>query len=259
MSGILLLDRNLQRNVDVWGARTDSSVNPVPADYFGAMSGGDDGTMVVTNGYGGDKAYAGGLVSNKRPFPQLNNQPLQYIAMHIEFMWPKYVYGTQQTPFGVARHETDLKVCFKTRPTSTTYIRNVANFSVQWNRDTGEFQIDHDPPAWVGCGFFVADIAPDVWHSLDFRFFYDPVALTFSILSIQLDGELYEMPKEHQDIPAQNTNWEEVASVQLQNEMFSKGSTIIVYNHVTLGWSDQPIGTLDLSQIMGEGFGVFLL
>jgi hypothetical protein len=251
--GILLLDRNLQRNVDVWQTRTDSSVNPVPADFYGVMSGGDDGTMVVNCAYAGTKNYPGGLASNKRVFPKLNDKLLQYVAMHLEFMWPAWAYQL------ITHHETDLKVCYKTRPNSTTYIRNVANFSVQWKKETGDFQIDHDPPGWVNCGFNVPDIAPDVWHALDFRYWYDPVALTFSIQSIKLDDDKYDMPAEHQNIPAQNTNWEEVANPQQQNEIFAKGFSIIQYDHWTIGWSDEPIGDIPTLQVEGEGFGVFLL
>jgi hypothetical protein len=251
--GILLLDRNLQRNADQWAWRTDSSVNPVPADYFGVMPGPDDGTLVVGNGYNGTQAYAGGLVSNKRVLPKLNDQLLQYVGMHLNFFWPGYVYRA------VARHETDLKVCFKTRPNANTKIRNVANFSIQWNRDTGQFQLDHDPPGWVNSGFVVEDIAPDVWHDLDFRFWFDPDAAVFSVMSINLDGNKYMVPEEHQNIPAQETNWEEVASCQLQNEMYATGCTIIQYDHVTLAWSDEPIGDFTLEQLEGEGLGVYLL
>lgn len=251
---MLLLDRNLQRNTDLWIPRTDTSVNPVPADYYAATSGGDDGTMVVTCGYNGPKQYPGGLCSNKRPFLTVNGQMLQNVAMHLEFMWPAWAYEL------ISHHETDLKVCFRTRPNSTTYIRNVANFSVQWNRNKGEFQLDHDPPAWVGSGFMVPDIAPDVWHSLDFRYWYDPQPANpvFSVLSINLDGDKYMVPPEHQNIPAQSTNWEQIANPQQQNEIFAKGSSVIQYNRWTIGWSDQPIGDLSFDQLDGEGLDISL-
>jgi hypothetical protein len=158
----------------------------------------------------------------------------------------------------IARHELDLKVCFKTRPNANIPIRNVANFSTQWNSETGQFQIDQDPPAWVNSGFIVPEIDPDVWHDIDYRFWFDPDAAIFSILSINLDGDKYMIPSNLQNVPAQETNWEEVASVQIQNEIFARGSSLILYDQVTLAWSSEPIDDLPSTLFDREGLNLIL-
>jgi hypothetical protein len=54
------------------------------------------------------------------------------VGRHLRFRWPCWSYKN------LARHELDLKVCLKNRPNPQTSIRNVANFSTQWNRDTSQ-------------------------------------------------------------------------------------------------------------------------
>jgi hypothetical protein len=235
--GLVLVDAGLQANAQEWKSNTSTDVNDPGSDYFGAMQGATPNTLVVTNAYGGTRDYAGGLVSNKRKLPKQQDGSLyQYVAMRIGWEWGANVYRQ------IARHELDCKVCFKTRPNANTKIRNVANFSTQWNRDTGQWQIDKDPPKWIDSGMIVEDIAPDVHHVADFRFWYDPDAAIFSVLSIQLDADCYAIPEELQNVAAQETNWEEIASCQLQNEMYHPGSTLIEYDEVRLGWSTEPIG-----------------
>lgn len=231
---ILLLDRNLHENANEWQSNTSLDVNDPPSDLFEASQA-PDGSLIVTNTYAGTRNYAGGLVSNKRKLRRVDGALLPYVGMRIRFRWPYEVYEN------IARHELDLKVCTKTRPSADKPIRNVANFSTQWNRDTGQFQIDQDPPGWVNTGFYVKDIEPDQWHDIYYRFWFDPVACTFSVLSINLDGELYHIPGNLQNVPMQLTNWEEIAAIQIQNEMFKAGCTVIQYRQVALAWSDAPL------------------
>jgi hypothetical protein len=231
---VFYIERDLFVNSGDWISNKGDSINKPPADYFEASDSTPAGTMLVTNG--SLQAWGGALVSRKRGVPSNNGKLLNWIAYRLQFRFPS---GTAEN---TARHEIDKKICVKTRPNSNTKIRNVANLSTQWNGDTGQWQIDLDPPAWVDTGFVVAEITPDVWHTLEYRYTFDDVALTFSVLSIQYDDQLYMIPEELQNVPMQNTNWEEVASDQLQNEVYEARSTVAIeYRDGVTAWSDQRI------------------
>ena len=168
----LYFETNLQNDVTKWKSNSAPDINDPASDHFEATQE-DDGSMVVTNCAIGDKKFAGALVSHtvmKVP-TDANGKQYQYIAFRVRWRWSKAVARQ------IARHELDLKVCYLTRPpkppgsNENPKIRNVANFSTQWNRDTGQFQIDKDPPGWVDSGYIVKDIAPDVDHELDYRFY----------------------------------------------------------------------------------------
>jgi hypothetical protein len=230
---VFYIERDLFANSADWISNKSDSINKPPSDYFEASMT-PAGPMLVSNG--SLQPWGGALVSRKRGIPSNNGKLLNWLAYRLRFRFPA------STAKNVARHELDWKICVKTRPNANTKIRNVANFSTQWNADTGQFQIDLDPPAWVDTGFIVPEITPDVWHTLEYRFVFDDVALTFSVLSIQYDDQLYMIPENLQDVPMQNTNWEEVASAQNQNEVYdAKSTTTIEYCDGVLAWSDQRI------------------
>jgi hypothetical protein len=233
---ILLLDRFLEKQSTKWKSNTDLDINDPPSASFSADPL-PDGSLLVTN-VGLDE-FAGGLVSNKRPYPKLNGKALQYVGLRIKFLYNANTYAN------LARHELDLKVCIKTRKDPNVPERNVADFSTQWNHDTGQFMIDYDTgpdtiPLWINTGYIVPEIPPNVWHTQTYRFYYDDE--TYSVLSIQLDdNEPYLIPEELRNVLLTNTNWEEIASVQLQNEMWIPGTTQIQYSDIEIAWSDQPI------------------
>lgn len=230
---VFYIERDLFDAPVDWKTNKGDSINKPPADYFEASAG---NPMLVTNG--SNQAWGGALVSRKRGVPvnSATGKLLNWLAFRIKFRFPK---GTVDN---TARLETDLKVCVKTRPSADKPIRNVCNYSTQWNNDSGQIQIDLDPPAWVDSGFVIAEITPDVWHTLEYRFTFDDVALTFSILSIQYDDRLYAIPAHLQNVPMSLTNWEQVSSLQLQNEVYAARSTVLVeYDEGVLCWSDQRI------------------
>jgi hypothetical protein len=235
---MLLFDRRIfPGNAADWKTKIDDAVNKPGSDIFQATDA-KDGTMIVTNT--GREPWCGAMVSNtKMEVPtDKNGKQLQYVALRVRFKWPYAIYEN------LARHELDLKVCFRTRPNAQTKIRNVANFSTQWNRDTGQFQIDVDPPAWSDSGYVVEDIEPDIWHDLEYHFWYnpDPDAPVFSVQSIKLDeNETYFVPEEKQNVAASETNWEECTKGQIQNCIYKPGCTVIQYSLFDLWWSNQPI------------------
>ena len=227
------VERNLFLNPSDWVSNKSDSVNKPQSEHFEASLSPD--AMLVTNGL--KEAWGGALVSSTRMPPvDSTGKLMNWIAFRLEFLLPK------ETADNCARLETDLKVCVKTRPNSSTYIRNVANFSTQWNADTGQFQIDLDPPGWVNTGFIVPDIESDVWHTLEYRFWFDDVALTFSVLSIQLDEQVYVIPENLQNVPMTNTNWEKTRKIQLQTEGYAAKSCVLVeYRNGILAWCNQRI------------------
>jgi hypothetical protein len=233
---IILLDRFLFKAAAAWKGNTSDSINkPQSLQFFATQT--SAGSMLVHNHLG--EPWAGGLVSLTRPLPNLNGQLLRYQAWHVKFRFPGETYDD------TARHEMDNKTCFKTRPNSQTWIRNVANWSTQWNRDTGEMQIDKDPPAWQGTGWFpkASCTTPDDWHTFDWRMRFDEIAMTFSIDSMKWDDDLWVNDNpEFQDIPAQNTNWEECVKYQLQTEGWTGPGTVLVeYDEGVAAHSSEPI------------------
>lgn len=228
------IERTIFDNPDDWKSNKGDSINKPASEFFEASSAHESSVMLVTNG--STQAWGGALVSRKRGVPSYNGKKLNWMVWRMEFRFPS------QTVENTARHELDIKVCVKTRPSADVKIRNVANFSTQWNADTGQFQIDLDPPAWVDTGFIVPVIAPDVWHTIEYRFWFDEVNTKFSVLSIQLDNQLYMIPENLQGVLMSLTNWEEVASQQIQNELYAPKSTVDVeYRNGILCWSDQRI------------------
>jgi hypothetical protein len=229
---ILLLDRFLFKPAIAWVPVSGIDINDPPSAVFlGTQT--PTNSMLVHNGL--DVPWGGALLSLTRPLPVLDGELLRYSAWRFRFRFIPETYDN------LARFENDKKTCIKSRPNAETKIRNVCNYSTQLNFDTGEIEIDHDPPAWLGSGFFPRHTEPDIWHALDYRFSFDPEPLTFSIDSIQWDDELYVMPEEHRNIPMSETNWEECDKYQIQNEGYEPGTVLIEFDDGLGVYSNEPI------------------
>lgn len=226
------VERNLFVDPSSWISNKSDSINKPQSAFFEASQ--TPNSMLVTNGL--IEAWAGALVSNTRqPLVAVNGKLMNWLAFRLQFMIPENTFDN------LARLETDLKVCVKTRPDANTKIRNVANFSSQWNADTGQFQIDKDPPAWTNTGF-VVDLQPSYWHTLEYRYWFDETNLVFSVLSIQLDDQLYMIPDSLQNVPMSLTNWEKTRKLQLQTEGYQpKSSVLVQYMNGELAWSTERI------------------
>lgn len=235
----------------MWKSNKGPTINDPESDIFQGEDA-SNGNLIVTNT--GREKFCGALVSStKMELPKdPNGALLQYVTMHVRYKYPYEVYKN------LARHELDHKVVFQSRPPkppgsdTNPKIRNCSNFSTQWNRDTGAIQIDLDPPKWVDSGYFVEDIAPEVWHDYWVQCWYgiEPVANAytpdpapvFSILSIKLDNnEPYMIPIEKQNVAQTDTNWELCSKAQIQNEIYLPGCSVIQYSHFDFIWSDAPL------------------
>jgi hypothetical protein len=218
-----------------WKTVLGNDVNDPPSILF-MSSAHPDGSMLVTNAL--DKDWGGGLVSLKLPVPrQPDGTFYVYGALQLQFLFPGAVWHN------FARHEIDLKTCIKGSPDPNTQIPNICDWSTQWNRDTGQFQIDKAGGGWIDSGFIVPpdEMTPDEWHEQSYRFWFDPDRGIFSVLSIRFDDRRYEIPEELQNVPLLASNWSEISAYQIQNEGFKPGSTLVQYRNGFAAWSNEPI------------------
>jgi hypothetical protein len=238
-TGAFLATTGLFTDAANWTGQVGLDINNPPSVMFRADDTPTAGTIQVTNAV--DKNWGGGLIHNKiKPVPRHDDGTFyQHVAWQLEFMMPGATYHN------LARHELDIKCCIKSRPDPNTKIQNVCDWSTQWNRDSGQFQIDNAEGRWTNTGFVVSpeDYTPDIWHLQSYRFWFDPSAGVCSVLSIRYDDRLFLVPASLRRIPLLQTNWEEVVALQIQNEAFTPGSTLIQYRNGILLWSDEAIST----------------
>lgn len=239
------VERNLFANPADWISNKSDSINKPQSAFFEASAA--PGSMLVTNGL--IEPWGGALVSSTAQ-PPVNSagKLMNWIIWRFWFRFPG------STADNWARLESDLKVCVKSRPNSNTYIRNVANFSQQINRDTMQVQIDKDPPAWVNTGFIVDDLEPDVWHLMENRYTFDDTSLTFSYLSVQIDDQLFTIDPSFRNVPMTSTNWEKCRKLQLQNCGYAaKSSVLVEYRDGELAWSDAPLSQIPPASLRDQG------
>lgn len=226
---IQVVDGQLELNDLDWKTEIGSNINPVDSLAFIA-SNLPDGRLKVTNA--GDKEYAGGLVANKRPVPKVPGHPLPWAELSMWLTVPSSAI------YNLARLETDLKLATPAAPNPQTQIVNIYEGSTQWNAETGTFQINTQGSNWTDIGMGMKDIEPDVEHFFAVRYYFDHSQLTYSVHFIQWDQQRFTVPENLRHNPCQKSNWEEVAAVQLQNEIYQQGSCEIMYRGITLRWSD---------------------
>jgi hypothetical protein len=248
---LLLLDRFLYAVAGNWVTTSGPDINDPASLLFVATQSGPS-SMLVHNALAQPRAgeVGGALVAYQRPLPRLNGELLRYQAWYFEFRFIKETYDNN------ARFENDNKTCFLSRPNPTTYIRNIANGSTQYNFDSGEMQADQDPPGWKNIGWRPAPgvMAADVWHVFNHRQHFDEAAETFQIdsLAIDDDGWINQDPS-WQNIPAQSSNWETVVAMQHQNAGYNEGTVLIEFRNGIMGHSDEPIGPGPLPQQKSYG------
>jgi hypothetical protein len=212
---------------DEWETVISKDVNDPESLLFYASNAPDG--MLVTNV--GDKEYAGGLLGSSRLIPSMPEIEFSAFEFSIEFRF------SGDTAYQMARHELDLKVCFKSAPDSLTPIKNVANWSTQWNVDTGEIDINN-ATGWVGTGIKPIPFEPDVWHQYWFSGQWNAETETNSICVIGWDDVSIPIKEELQNVSWEVTNWQRDARVQIQNEMFKPGTNLVTYRNIKLTWME---------------------
>lgn len=233
---MLVIDGPLE--TAVWTSEIGPDINSVPALAFvSALL--PSGELKVTNA--GDKPFAGGLVSAKRPLPWFTGSwPVAPVSVAYAKLLMK-VAVPATAAYNLARLETDLIVVFKPW-ISGANIANRANGSVQLNCDSGHFEIDASSgaAAWSDIGSGPGKVLPDVVHDLVIYRSFDLAAKSSSTLYVSWDGVIYPVPAALLNVGFQPSNWGEVADVQLQTEIYQPGSVETVYSGIRIEWSDVP-------------------
>jgi hypothetical protein len=197
----------------------------VQADQFVATY--VNGALKVTNV--SSKAMGGGLVTCKRSIPFGIGAQLPYFGLDLQ------VLVTQWDMPLLGRLEIDVKRV--DTAASGTPIPNVANGSTQLNFSTGDWQIDGSPPGWLATGFKPA-LAHDTWTPVRIRYLVQDGK--FSVLSTAWGTQAFNVPPSMQGLPLQQSNWAQVAAVQLQTEILARGALTVLYKGIQLSYSDKP-------------------
>ena len=214
-----------------WTSEIGPTINSVPSDSFTATL--EPGNMLaITNT---NSAYmAGGLVTCKPVTPVGSNTlAFPYFGLDLD------VYVAPWDLPGIGRLEVDVKRWVTPAPNSSTQIANIANCSSQWNRSTGQWQIDGNPPGWLSTGF--KPVLPSSWTTLSFR--YQMTSTTFSVLSTSWGPISFEVSVSLQNVPLEVSNWGPSSgfAIQIQTENLVIGTTTVYVSNIKLSLSDQPI------------------
>ena len=206
---------------DTWKSNIGPSINPIPSTAFTATL--DQAAQVLEVDNQADKAMAGGLVSEQIPF--ILTAP-RYFGMDVVF------WLTPSNLARFARGENDLKVTF---PGGAQ-----ANFSTEWNKTTGNWQLDPTGKKWVDTGYTVTPIAGrNKWQ---FRGSFD--GKVWSVTQLYFNRDIrgpFTPDSRFQNIPAIQTNWAAGLHPQLQTECEVIGYLREEYEVVRVFESDNPI------------------
>lgn len=219
-------DDDLQKQP--WTTNISADVNSVPAEGFRAMLT-ISGALKVSNV---GPQMGGGLVSCHRPFyGALGVTPMPYIQVQADRYFADY-----ELP-NVGRDEFDLKSVSKSG--SMTQCANQANFSTQWNRSNGQWQLDPTGKVWVDTGFKPTTEA-NAWFTTKYKLIMDTIKGTWGVLSVDWDNQHFDCPSQFQNIPLLTTNWGVSSSLQCQTETMNAGAVTVLYHHIGIKYSDQP-------------------
>jgi hypothetical protein len=221
-----IIDDDLQNQT--WGTNISAGVNSVLAEGFRAMNT-PSGALKVSNV---GPEMGGGLVSCHRPYyGMLGTTPTPYIQVQADRYFADY-----ELP-NVGRDEFDLKCVFKSG--SAAPCANTANFSTQWNRSSGQWQLDPTGKIWVDTGFKPTTEA-NAWFTTKYNFKLDVAKGAWGVLSVDWDNQHFDAPAQFQNLPLIVSNWGISSSLQAQTEVMLAGAVTVLYHHISITSSDQP-------------------
>ena len=97
------------------------------------------------------------------------------------------------------------------------------NFSNQINQSQGgTWQISDENGLWVDTGLKPTKIT-SVWTSFQFSYRWYEDTKLYQTVSVKIAGVTYMVPPRLHQIKAKGTNWEDFATVQIQQDLGSKG------------------------------------
>jgi hypothetical protein len=112
---------------------------------------------------------------------------------------------------------------FDTKLSIASYIYN---FSSQLNyAEGGTLQISNAAGSWIDTGFKPGKLTPLTWHTFVFNYSFNTSTKTYSFVSAEIDGVLYTIPANLQNLKAVESNWADSANFQVQLDLNSVGGS----------------------------------
>lgn len=104
------------------------------------------------------------------------------------------------------------------------------NGSSQWNcaekPGSMSFQVDKAGGGWVDTGIVIPKFAPNVEHVERIEYEFNIAAKTYSVVSIEVDGVLYPLPANLQNLPGKNVGWAKSEILpQMQQDVNTTGGS----------------------------------
>jgi len=214
-----------------WLTRIGKDINKIPAKSYTATQA-PTGELVVVNT--SDQAGGGGLVTCAVPVPALG-VPLPYTELSLEAFLTDIPW----------RFESDVKQCnIGAHSGGQINIANISNFSTQWkqmNGPLGQWQIDGNPPGWLGT-YWTPTLTTGAWFKFRIRGYTDLAAKTYSVLSGRFGKQRFDVPAALQNVPWEVSNWgpTPVAMVQLQTEIALPGVLTVRYRKIRVKFRNLP-------------------
>ncbi len=202
------------------------TVNPIQPSIPPTWRRNSDGTIAFTVT---GPAGCGALITWKFGPPVIGGVTLTKVVLS----WEEMCTGNEW------RDEHDVKIVLPPKvlpavpPTPTC-----SNLSSQFNMSkNGSFQIDDANRKWADTGIVRGPLPINQWAAYSVEGWFDPVAKTFGVASVDFDGENHPVPSEMQGLPYQAPGpnpWDPVTVIQFQIEITQAGSGTISYRNISL-------------------------
>lgn len=113
------------------------------------------------------------------------------------------------------------------------------NFSSQIDIAAGwQLQISDAAGGWVSTGYNVPKLAPLEYHSFLYQYSFDTTKKLYSTLEIEIDNAPYPIPSTLQNLAPQNLGWADSCSLQVQQDLGSKGGAFSqLMRNIQYAWS----------------------
>ena len=113
-----------------------------------------------------------------------------------------------------------------------------ANFSHQLNYiEGGHEQITNAAGSWVDIGYNPGKLTPNIWHHYVFTYSFNTGALTYSWVSLELDGVITNIPNTLQNQPMYASTWPDGVIPQVQQDLtVAAGQFTMKIQNMQLTW-----------------------
>lgn len=197
-----------------WTVVIDKSVNSVLPEGY-RVSNFPDGLRTYIVG----TAYAGALAKLERPIVPGCFKP----SMTVQVMPDEATLFAQALEF-------DLRIQLG----GLNY-----NFSAQINyAEGGMLQISKANGEWIDTGWVCGKLAANVWSTISLFYSFDTTKKTYSIVSVTVAGQSFQIPATLQNLSASPLAWQDgIAVIQVQVDLGPNGGGCSHKVKVSLGWN----------------------